>query len=76
MRSVQILLDHWNDPTGYTAAILNEFEWMEKERRVIDRLRRHKSIGIRSAWVLKRNSMRMGMHVGLRDALTLISRLK
>ena len=76
MRSVQVLLDNWNDPPGYTAAILNDFKWMEKERSVIDRLRRHKSLGIRSAWVLKRNSRRMGMRVGLRDALTLISRLK
>jgi flavin-dependent dehydrogenase len=76
MRSVEVLLDNWNDPPGYTAAILNEFKWMEKERSVIDRLRRHKSLGIRSAWVLKRNSRRMGMRVRLRDALTLIGRLK
>lgn len=76
MRSVEILLDNWNDPSGYTAAILNEFNWMEKERSVIDRLRRHKPLGIRSAWVLKRNSRRMGMRVGLRHAFTLISRLK
>jgi 2-polyprenyl-6-methoxyphenol hydroxylase-like FAD-dependent oxidoreductase len=76
LRSVEILLDNWNDAPGYTAAILNEFKWMEKERSVIDRLRRHKPLGVRSAWVLKRNSRRMGMRVGLRDALTLISRLK
>jgi len=38
MKSVQILLQHWDDPEAYTKHILKEFRWMEKERQVIDKL--------------------------------------
>lgn len=76
MQSVQILLDNWDDPEGYTAGILQEFDWMRKERGVIDKLRNKKHLGIREAWVLKQNSKRMGMRVGIREALDLIHRLR
>jgi flavin-dependent dehydrogenase len=76
MRSVRILLDNWQNPEAYTNAILQEFGWMKKERRVIERLRRRGHLGISAAWVLKKNSRRMGMAVSLKDALRLLKNLK
>ncbi len=76
MRSVQILVEHWEDPHGYTKAILREFKWMRGERRVIDKLRREETFGLGDAWVLKKNSIRMGMDVGLKDAAILLGHLR
>jgi len=75
MKSVQILLQHWDDPEAYTKHILKEFRWMEKERQVIDKLLSKGSLRIKDAWVLKKNSRRMGMQVGLKEALLLLRAL-
>ena len=40
MKSVQLLMKWWDDPSGYTRAVLKEFDWMKKERAVIDKLRK------------------------------------
>jgi hypothetical protein len=71
-----MLLDAWDRPEQYREALLDEFRWMRNERGVIDRLRRGKSLGIREASVLRTNSRRMGMRVGLRDAVTLLRNLR
>ncbi len=75
MRSAQILMAYWNDPEGYQKAILKEFQWMKPERQVIDKLRMHKRLGMNDAWVLRRNSRRMGMKVGLKEAWVLLGHL-
>jgi len=36
MKSVRLLLEHWEDPEAYTRALLREFDWMKKERQLID----------------------------------------
>jgi flavin-dependent dehydrogenase len=76
MKSAQILLEHWSDPDGYTAAILKEFEWMHKEREVINKLRTAARLNLKDAWVLKKNARRMGMQVELKDALVLLKALR
>jgi flavin-dependent dehydrogenase len=76
MKSVQILLAHWDDPSGYEQAVLQEFGWMKKERLVLDRLRKSQTLGLREALVLKRNSKRMGMKVGLKQAAGLLKHLR
>ena len=76
MRSAQILVDRWNDPSGYTKAILREFRWMQGERRVIDKLRRQEAFGLSDAWVLRKNSRRMAMDVGLKEAAMLLKHLR
>ena len=68
MRSVRILLDCWGNAEDYTAAILDEFRWMEKERVVVDKLMREKPLGIRDAWALKKNARRMGIELRLKEA--------
>jgi len=76
MKSAQILVKHWNDPYGYTKAIKKEFRWMGPERRVIDKLRNNESLRPGDAWVLRKNSRRMGMEVRLRDAAILLKHLQ
>jgi flavin-dependent dehydrogenase len=76
MRSVQLLLEHWDDPVSYTRAVMKEFSWMQKERKVIDKLRFSKPLGIRDAMVLKQNSKRMKMDVSIKNAIALLQNLK
>jgi flavin-dependent dehydrogenase len=76
MKSVHLLLDHWDDPDEYTEAVLKEFQWMESERRVIDKLKGKKNLGIQDARVLKKNAKRMGMQIKISDAAKLIRRLR
>jgi flavin-dependent dehydrogenase len=76
MRSVQILLEWWDKPDGYAKALLDEFSWMKNERRVIDKLRTNREPGLRDAWTLKKNSRRMAMKVGLKEALALMRHLR
>ena len=76
MKSVQILFNKWDDPGGYTRAILREFHWMKNERKVIDKLRKKEHLGSQEAWVLKKNSKRMGMQVGFKEAAMLIKNLR
>jgi len=76
MRSAQILVDKWDDPAGYTDAILNEFKWMKDERAVIDKLISARHLGAKDVWILKRNVKRMGIHIGLKEAAVLIKRLR
>jgi flavin-dependent dehydrogenase len=76
MRSAQLLMEQWDDPSGYTKAILREFRWMQGERRVVDKLRRDEAFGLGDAWVLKKNSRRMAMEVGLKEAAMLLKHLR
>ena len=76
LQSVEILLKHWDNGDGYTKAILAAFDWMREERAVVDRLVAGKRLGIRDAWIVKKNSNRMGITVGLEVALRLMRRLR
>jgi flavin-dependent dehydrogenase len=76
MKSVQILMAHWDNPAGYTRAILREFKWMTGERRVIDKLRNNEDLRLGDAWILKKNSRRMGMEVGVKEAVSLLRHLR
>jgi flavin-dependent dehydrogenase len=75
MKSARILMEKWNDPQGYAHAVLEEFAWMEKERRVIDRVSRREKLRFKDAWVLKKNSRRMGMRIRARAAVKLVKAL-
>lgn len=75
MRSAQILMKYWENPDGYQEAILRQFDWMKPEREVVDKLRANKRLGMKDAWVLRKNSRRMAMEVGLREARVLLERL-
>jgi 2-polyprenyl-6-methoxyphenol hydroxylase-like FAD-dependent oxidoreductase len=76
MRSVQLLLESWDNPAKYRDALFDEFHWMRNERRVVDRLRNARRVGLLDALVLRRNSRRMGMDVRLKDAMVLLKSLR
>jgi flavin-dependent dehydrogenase len=76
MKSVQILLEHWDNPLAYTKALLREFKWMTGERKVIDKLRSGEALRLGDAWVLRKNSRRMGMEVGVKEAVFLLQHLR
>ena len=76
MRSVELLLGAWDDADRYRQTVLEEFAWMEAERGVLDTLRKGRALGLRQARVLHRNSRRMGMQVGMREALGLLKNLR
>jgi flavin-dependent dehydrogenase len=76
MKSARILLRHWENPDGYTRALLKEFGWMERERRVVDKLRRNEPLGLRDAWVVRKNSRRMNMKMRIKEAVLLLDRLR
>jgi flavin-dependent dehydrogenase len=76
MRSVQLLLDHWEDPANYTRAVLKEFEWMTRERHVVNKLLAASPLGVKDAWVLRKNSRRMAMKVGFKEALGFLKTLR
>ena len=56
--------------------ILEEFYWMTGERRVIDKLRGMDPMGLREAWVLRKNSRRMGFRIGLVEAAKYLKRFR
>jgi flavin-dependent dehydrogenase len=76
MKSVQLLLKHWEDPSGYSRAILKEFDWMKTERQVIDKLLASCPLGIKDAWILRKNSKRMALEVGLKQAIKFLKALR
>ncbi len=76
MKSVHLLLDHWDNPDRYTQAILKEFRWMKRERSVIDKLLAATPLGLKDAWVLRKNSRRMGMDVRIREAVKFLKALR
>jgi len=75
MRSVQLLLAHWNDPDGYRKAVLSEFAWAVAERKIIDKLLQNRKLGFGDACMIKKNARRMGVHVPLRTAASLMTHL-
>jgi flavin-dependent dehydrogenase len=76
MGTVKMLLNHWDDPEGYEKAVLQEFGWMEEERRVVDKLVEGSVLGLRDARVLKDNSRRIGIRIGLMDAASILKNLQ
>ena len=76
MKSVSLMIENWEDPEQYTRAVLKEFEWMKNERRVIDKILASTPVGIKEAWVLRKNARRMGMRVGLKEAIHFLKMLR
>lgn len=76
MRSVRLLLAHWNDPHGYRKAILREFTWTLEERKIADKLLQSRNLGLLDAWMIKKNARRMGVRGSFRKAATLMTHLR
>lgn len=72
MTSAKILLHNWGNPEGYTEAILKEFRWMEKERKVVDKIAARRAPDLIDALIIHENSKRMGIRIRIVDALRLV----
>jgi flavin-dependent dehydrogenase len=71
MTSAKILLDNWEDPKSYTDSILEEFGWMEKERKIVDKIASGKQPSLTDARVILENARRMGIKINIINALKL-----
>jgi len=76
MRSTQVLIDNWNSPDRYRESILKEFSWIDDERRLIDKLRKKEPLNMGDALIIKNNSKRIGMNIGLAKAAIFMKRLR
>jgi flavin-dependent dehydrogenase len=77
MKSVRILVNNWNDPEGYTEEILKEFSWLDRERKVVDKLAKGRPLNLLDARVLLENSRRrMDMRMGFFDVFRMARSFK
>ncbi len=72
LKSARLLLANWEDPSAYQRAILKEFSSMKEERKVVEKARQGKRIGLIDAWVLKNSTKRLSMNLELYQALRLL----
>lgn len=71
MQCAEMLVEHWDDLDGYTEAVLERYDWMRKEREVLDRLRAGKMPSLAGAMVLSRHFRAEGIKLGLLQAIGL-----
>lgn len=76
MKSALLLFKNIYSGIDYVDSIHREFSWMDDERKALDRLKAGKSAGVGGAIVLRRNTRRMGMKLGLYDAFRLLWRAR
>jgi flavin-dependent dehydrogenase len=76
MRSAQILLNNWDNHDSYRESILSEFSWIRNERKLVDKFRNMAPLNMGDAWILKNNSKRIGVNIGLTEAAKYVKRLK
>ena len=76
MRSAQILIDNWDRPGNYRESILREFGWIDDERRLIDKFVKKKLLNVGDALIIKNTSKRIGMKIGLAQAVMFMKRLR
>lgn len=67
LRSVQILLDNWDDPEGYAEKLLREFRWLDKERKVVDKMTESRPSVLDARVLLENSRRRMGIRMGVLD---------
>ena len=75
LKSARLMLANWEDAEFYQRAILKEFEWMKKERSVVDKALQGEKIGLFDAQILKNSTKRLSMNLGLFQALRILKNL-
>ena len=75
LTSARLLLENWEDPNAYQHSISREFLWMKKERSVIDKVMKGRSISLFDAQILKNNTRRLNMKLGSYQALRILKSL-
>lgn len=75
LKSARLLLANWEDADAYQHAILTEFGWMKKERKVVDKAMQGKRMGLLDSRILKNNTKRLGMNFKLNQSLKILRSL-
>ncbi|WP_440951221.1 NAD(P)/FAD-dependent oxidoreductase [Methanosphaerula subterraneus] len=78
LECARMLVDSWEDPTGYTRAVLARFGWMKKERETLDYLlSKQETSGprLRDRWRFFRNARRSGIGLPMIEAFKRIGTL-
>jgi flavin-dependent dehydrogenase len=76
MKSALLLAHHWDDPAGYTEAILREFSPYERLHRVQEKLKQGKKPGFFDLLVLRRAMMRYGIRLGVAKGMGILLGLR
>ena len=75
LKSARLLLANWDDAEDYQLGILKQFEWMKKERSVVEKTMQGKRIGLIDAQILKNSTKRLGVNFKLNQALKILRSL-
>lgn len=75
MRCADLYLEHERDPAAYSDAVVREFSWMARERRIVERMMAGGWPSLADVRLLKQNAARMGIHVGVLDAVPVLATL-
>jgi len=76
MECALILLEEIGNAEGYTRAVLKHFAHYDREREILDKLRRGAMINPFDYNILKGNATRAGLKIGLRDAIKMATRMR
>ncbi|QYZ78299.1 hypothetical protein E2N92_02055 [Methanofollis formosanus] len=71
--SARLLLDHFEDPAGYTRAVLDAFPAMQRERALLERMKGGRRPS--PAWLAEVDTSRLGIRVGMASAAGLILKI-
>ncbi|QSZ66055.1 hypothetical protein RJ40_00325 [Methanofollis aquaemaris] len=71
--SARLLLDHFDDPAGYTQAVLDAFPAMQQERTVLERMKDGRRPS--PAWLAEVDTSRLGIRVGVASAAGLLLKM-
>jgi flavin-dependent dehydrogenase len=72
LRCVNIVLASYPDKVKYTHRLLREFEWMYRERRIVDKLIAGRSFTIRDWSAIMTNAKRMGIKLTYSEAVSIL----
>ena len=75
MQGAKLLYDNWDDLDAYSAAILKKYDWMRKERVVLDKLNDGKMPSIIDAHTFLKHTKRIGMELDVVKAIRLFKKM-
>jgi len=75
MQTSEMLMERWDDPEGYAADVLREFDWMGKERQGLNRLYSGKMPSIGQLRAFLHHTKIAGLTINLRQAMFFFRRM-
>lgn len=69
------LVENWNNADNYISEVMRQFEWMNNESLVLQRILHGDKLSTSEALILANNASRIGVKIGLTEALDMIKRI-